>query len=492
MPKTAKNLSIPLSRLPSVDQIETELSRRRCQASFREFAKQAWHVIEPSTALKWNWAMDAICDHLQAVHEGHIKRLLMNVPPGTSKSTLTGVLYPAWVWTRDPSKRFLGTAHKAELAHRDNLKCRRIIQSEWYQKRWKVELTGDANRTTKFENKATGFRESMAFTGMTGSRGDCVILDDPISAGNSNSEAELYKAEIEFTETLPTRVNNDESAIIVVMQRLNERDTSGLILSRDLGYEHLMLPMRFEPERKCHTSIGFEDPREYDGELLFPERFPETQVASLEKTMGSFGAAGQLQQRPIPRGGGLFQRSWFNPIKEVPVGTKFFRGWDLAASTNATSAYTAGVKLGLTPEGRIVVAHAIRDRMSAGKVIATIRATAMADTDKTKVSIPQDPGQAGKAQKEGFAQQLREFNVHFSPESGDKVTRAEPFAAQAEAGLVDIVIGEWTDAYLDEISTFPNGSYLDQVDATSRAYHALLRDTAKPKASIGFGPRLIS
>lgn len=478
--------------LPPLDSVLIELSRRQCERSFEEFVKQAWHVIEPGTELKWGWAMSAICDHLQAVYEGRIQNLLMNVPPGTSKSTLTGVMFPAWVWTQDQSKRFLATAHKADLAHRDNVKCRRIVQSEWYQKRWpNLKLTGDVNRATKFENTSSGFRESMAFTGMTGSRGDFVILDDPLSASNANSEAELYRAEIEFTETLPTRINNDKSSIIVVMQRLHERDTSGLILSRGLRYEHLMLPMRFEGERRCHTSIGFEDPRTEEGELLFPERFPESQVEELETVMGSYGSAGQLQQRPIPRGGGLFKREDFRIVNTIPNGTRFFRGWDLAASTNKTSAYTAGVKLGLAPNGRIIVAHAIRGRWTPGQVIANIRQTALLDGEGTRLSIPQDPGQAGKAQKDGFAQQLREFAVHFSPETGDKITRAEPFAAQVEAGMVDVLEGEWTAEYLDEISVFPNGNFLDQVDATSRAYQMLLKYAGKSEKIIGFGPKLV-
>ena len=486
-------LDVSKYNLPSLEQVQIELSKRQCERSFETFVKGAWHVIEPGTELKWNWAMTAICDHLQAVYEGRIQNLLMNVPPGTSKSTLTGVMFPAWVWTKNASKRFLATAHKADLAHRDNVKCRRIIQSEWYQKRWpSLKLTGDVNRATKFENTQSGFRESMAFTGMTGSRGDFVLLDDPLSASGANSEADLYRAEIEFTETLPTRINNDKSSIIVVMQRLHERDTSGLILSRGLDYEHLMLPMRFESERKCFTSIGFSDPREEEGELLFPERFPESQVEKLEKTMGSYASAGQLQQRPIPRGGGLFKREDFNIINAVPAGTRFFRGWDLAASTGQTSAYTAGVKLGLTPSGRIVVVHATRGRWTPGQVITNIRQTAILDGTETKLSCPQDPGQAGKAQKEAFAQQLREFPVTFSPETGDKVTRAEPFAAQVEAGMVDVVQGEWTAEYLDEISVFPNGAFLDQVDATSRAYHLLLKNTAKKEPLIGFGPKLMT
>jgi predicted phage terminase large subunit-like protein len=276
---------------------------------FVAFVKGAWHVVEPNTPMRWGWALDAICEHLVAVTNGQIKRLLVNVPPGMMKSLLVNVMWPAWEWTRPSLRhlRYLGTAHKQDLAVRDNMKCRRLIQSQWYQKRWPVELTSDQNAKTKFENSVTGFREAMAFTSMTGSRGDRVLLDDPLSVDNANSEADLKAAETTFLEALPTRVNNEDSAIIIIMQRLAEGDTSGIVMSRKLPYDHLMLPMEFEPDRRCKTSIGFVDPRTKDGELLFPERFSAKQVAELKTTLGSYATAGQLQQRPTPRGGGMFK-----------------------------------------------------------------------------------------------------------------------------------------------------------------------------------------
>jgi predicted phage terminase large subunit-like protein len=455
--------------------IEREYSRR----SLANFAKEAWHVLEPATPLKWGWALDAMCEHLEAVSNGDILSLLMNVPPGTMKSLMTGVIFPAWEWgpRAKPDLRYLGTSHKQDLAVRDNLKCRRLIQSKWFQDRWSVQLTSDQNAKTKFENDSTGFREAMAFTSMTGSRGDRVILDDPLSVDDANSDAALRAAEITFTEALPTRLNNENSAKIVIMQRLNERDTSGLILAKNLDYVHLCLPMEFESDRRCTTSIGFTDPRTEDGELLFPERFGAKQVADLKATMGSYAVAGQLQQRPAPREGGLFKRSWFRPVHAIPAKTTFVRGWDLAASTTQTSAFTAGVKVGRYPDGRFVIADSARDQLSPHGVRTLIKNTATGDGIETRISIPQDPGQAGKAQAQGMTLDLAGFDVHTSPETGDKVTRASPLAAQAEAGNVDILVGEWNEAFLDEAGNFPNGKFLDQIDAASRAFNELAAPT---------------
>ena len=450
--------------------------------SLAEFAQLAWQVLEPATDLKWGWALDAQCEHLEAVTAGEITRLLMNVPPGSMKSLLTGVIWPAWEWGPKglPQHRFLGTAHSQSLAVRDSLKCRRLIASQWYQDRWPTKLTSDQNAKTKFENDATGFREAMAFTSMTGSRGDRVTLDDPISADNANSVAELENAHITFTETLPTRVNNDRSAIVVVMQRLNERDTSGVILDLGLDYTHLMIPMRFEADRACTTGIGWTDPRKVDGELMFPERFPEAQVAELERTLGSYATAGQLQQRPAPRGGGMFKREWFHIVGAAPVGCRWVRGWDLAATDSATAAYTAGVLIGQAPDGRFYIADSTRIQGSAAQVENLLKATASQDGVSVRGSIPQDPGQAGKMQASYYVKQLGGFDYRASTESGDKEARANPLAAQAEAGNVFVVQGDWNRDFIDEMTTFPVGKFKDQVDAASRAFGEL---ATKPVAS---------
>jgi predicted phage terminase large subunit-like protein len=457
-------------QLPDIVEIEKERAKR----SFGYFVRKGWHVLEPASQLKWGWSLDAICEHLEAVSRGEILRLLMNVPPGCMKSLLTGVFFPAWEWgpQEKPGMRYLGTAHKQDLAVRDNLKCRRLIQSAWYQDRWPIKLTGDQNAKTKFENDSTGFREAMAFASMTGSRGDRVLLDDPLSVDHANSDADLKSAEITFTEALPTRVNNDESAIVVIMQRLNEKDTSGIIIKRELGYTHLCLPMRFEAERRCITSIGFRDPREHDGELLFPERFPEETVRSLEKTMGSYAAAGQLQQRPAPREGGMFKKAWCPIVRAVPAGTKFVRGWDLAATEGAGD-WTAGVKIGRQKNGRFIIAHVVRDRKSAAGVERLLVNTASQDGYQCEQSIPQDPGQAGKQQASYHIGKLAGYTAHATTESGDKETRANPLSAQAEAGNVDILEGDWNDTFLDELCVFPNGEHDDQVDGASRAFNTL-------------------
>lgn len=518
-----------MNRVEAAAEILRRRRERREAETLRGFAQQAWHVLEPATPLRWGWALDAICDHLEGVTNGDLIRLLMNVPPGTMKSLLTGVIWPAYEWGPRGmrSSRFLGTSHKEPLAVRDSLKCRRLIQSDWFQRRWRVDLLADQNAKMKFENTDTGFREAMAFGSMTGSRGDRVILDDPLSADDANSEAELLAAETTFLEALPTRVNNDSSAIVVIMQRLHDGDTSGVILSRSLPYEHLMIPMRFEEERRCYTVVRPtqwspapetrrydrmhqrwlseedlleepeevrvelerepvrlvypQDPRTVDGELMFPERFPEPQVEELERTLGSYASAGQLQQRPTPRGGGLFKKEWFQPYPAgfLPRGCRMARGWDFAATADVNAAATAAVLMARTPRDEYVLVNVQKARLSPADVERMLRRISQEDERvygrMLRGSIPQDPGQAGKAQKTSLlVGPLAGRNYRASTESGNKVTRAVPLAAQAEAGNLYYLDGPWVREFVEEAIVFPNGKFKDQVDAASRAFHELV------------------
>lgn len=796
-------------------QLVIEARKELAKRSLASFAKQAWPVLEPATELKWGWALDGICEHLEAVTDGRIKRLLMTVPPGSMKSLLTGVIWPAWEWGPKGNawKRYLCTAHKQDLAVRDNLKCRRLIQSPWYQKMWNVPLAGDQNAKTKFENTASGFREAMAFTSMTGSRGDCllgstivqtedgpktiehlvkcsysgnvlsydsntgrvvyrrvqavarrsspdfyrlhfasgsvvectgdhriytsrgyvearllssddiclrsvrnsgkaecvpakkgsearggsgllqqsmhpncykyqvrqvgkilhnlreqgatrqgrlfasmfgsvkrtqegsslrvsrhsvrdvqyhvqaekqgscspllleamrgyrpfkgnagigksrmeerrerekvssdinvsipkdapkdhqsgrgvlrgvfepirfagsphrrergqqcleelghvmqelpyemarcgsfdtqedtvalvervcepavvydiqvegtrcffangtlvhncVILDDPHSVDDANSTTRLAADILTFREALPTRINNDQSAIVIIMQRLNQGDVAAV--AKELGYEHLMIPMRFEVDRKCYTSIGWEDPRTDEGELMFPERFGEKQVEELEKTLMAYGTASQLQQRPAPREGGLFKHAWFQPIAVMPNNVqRTVRAWDLAATAKSTSNdpdYSVGLRMAVTDDGLYIVEHVRRFRGTPMEVEAEIAATASLDGPDVTIYLDQDPGAAGKGWLNILIQKLAGYAIKTDRPTGDKATRAAPLASQAEAGNVRILItgdpvkDAWVQPFLDEAGLFPAVKHDDQVDAAGSAFREL-------------------
>lgn len=480
------------------DAVKAALQVRKAEDSLADFAIQAWHVLEPSTELKWGWALEAICEHLEAVHDGGVNRLLMNVPPGSMKSLLTGVFFPAWEWIRRPGLRYLSTAHKQDLAIRDNLKCRRLIQSEWYQARWPIVLTGDQNAKSKFENAKTGFREAMAFTSMTGSRGDRVILDDPLSVDDANSDAALAAAEATFREALPTRVNNDESAIIVIMQRLHEKDTSGIILKEQLGYTHLCLPMEFEAARRCVTSIGFEDPRKVEGELLFEDRFSAKTVESYKKTLGEMAYAGQMQQRPAPAGGGILKVKHFQMWphdQELPVLDYVVQSYDCAFTEKTTGDPTACTVWGVFQhKGRpgAILLDAWADHLG----YPELRAKAVEEWHSVYGKSTTRKGKKAdvvlveaKASGQSLLQDLRQANVPgipYNPGNADKVNRAHQAAPILELDCLWIPESgknpgqfvSWAKDFVLQVEAFPNAEHDDYTDTFTQAM-ILLRDQGR-------------
>ncbi len=528
------------------------LARRRlddldAEASLIDFMRQGWHAIEPGCELEVPWSLEAISEHLEAVTRGEIRRLLINVPPGFTKSMSTNVFWPAWEWGPRalPHHRFISAAHEQGLSIRDMLKCRDLTQSEWYQEGWgdDWEFKGDANAKVEYHNTATGWRKaSSTGSGLTGWRGDRIILDDPHAVRDMESEAVREEALRWFAETLPTRLNKQgESAIVVIMQRVHERDVAGLILKKDLGYEHLCLPMHFDRSRRCFTSVKREgggvekvarlkkdgeavprwvtepeleaeieeagkplgpedqlsefqdltlwDTRVEEGELLDPVRFPKVAVEELQETFRSWGGtyaeAGQLEQRPTPRGGGMFQKKDFGYLDAAPESVLWIRGYDLASTKEPHSPWSVGCKLGIDSEKRVVIADVDRRRATPGELDTMMRELALQDGLDAEIDFPQDPGQAGVAQKTHIKKVLHGYKAWSSPETGSKEDRAKPLAAQAEGGNLYLVRGPWNDAFVNEAAGFPNGEFKDQIDAASRAYARANKKSPKRLPVVG-------
>src|SRR5580698_1947928 len=289
--------------------VERELATR----SLMEFVRQCWHVLEPSTVFVPGYHIEAIVLHLEAVSNGQIRNLILNVPPRHMKSLLVSVFWPAWEWIRWPERRWLYSSYGSHLSIRDSVKCRRLIESPWYQARWGhvFSLTGDQNAKMRFDNNRSGYRLSTSVGGsVTGEGGDRIVCDDPHKVDEVHSDA-VRKSAIDWWDVATsTRVNDPKtSAKVVVMQRCHQRDLSGHLLEQG-GWEHLRLPAEHE-KPGCWTSIGWSDLRAEQGELLWPEGFGPEEIETRKRSLGSYAAAGQLQQRPSPAGGGIFKRLWF-------------------------------------------------------------------------------------------------------------------------------------------------------------------------------------
>lgn len=501
---------------------EFERGKRDAERSLLEYTKQGWSEVDPNP-FSSNWHVECVCDHLEAVANQQILRLLINIPPRHMKSLGTNVFFPSWVWAQDPNPdndpdfkgsimpetwrgpgvKFVYISYDADLSTDHSVKCRQLMQSPYYQERWgdRFEFRKDENQKTVYENTAGGKRISGGITSVTGKGGDIIVYDDPHDILKVDYDNNRKTVITFWTEQLPNRLNSTNGAFIVVMQRTHSRDLSGYILAKEMGaqfvdltrqyderkkFVHICFPARFESKHPTPMKspvirkgtippVTWTDPRTVEGEALWETRFPIAELDEREKDMTSHAIAGQMQQRPVAREGGKFKRSWFTEDKfleahEVPAGTRFVRHWDLAGSIAVGSDWTAGVKLGLMPNGCYVVASVIRNQFEGHDVRDLIKATAALDGYQCDISLPQDPGQSGKIQASDFVRSLAGYIVTTERETGLKTKRADPVAAQAFHGNLYLVRAIWNEAFLDELCLFPSAPNDDQVDGLSGAF----------------------
>jgi len=468
-----------------------------CEGSFYHFLKAAWPVLEPGQPFVDNWHLARMADHLQAMEEGDLTRLLINVPFRTTKSTACSVAYPVWRWIKNPSHKFLTGSHKEQLATRDALASRRLMESTWFRSRWgdRITFTDDQNQKTRYENNARGWRIVFGMTsGVQGEGGDTLGIDDPHNAKRAMYDGTERQSVIDsYDQELCTRLNDPQkSSIYIVMQRLHKKDLSGHVLEQG-GFTHLMLPMSFEEDRKCYTHVRPsnwrgrapangaypQDPRTKAGELLCEQRFTADTVAALTKILGPYGTAGQLQQDPRAREGGLFQRQWFQikPKGSVPAGAKSVRRWDMAATEARKAAdpdYTAGCKMSLK-DGVYYIEDMRHGRLSPQNAELLVKQTAELDGRAVKVRMEQEPGSAGKTVIDHYARNvLLGYDFKGIPSTGAKEVRWGPFSTAAEAGNVVLIEGPWNNTFLDEVELAPLGAHDDQLDSAVGAMEDLV------------------
>lgn len=311
-------------------QQKLDLDRFDCEESLAYFTTRAWKQIDPAP-FRPGWPIEAICEHLEAVVDGEIQRLIINIPPRSGKSTLCSVCFPAWVWcqpdaraspTSGPGTQFVFGSYAEKLALRFSLKNRRLINTKWYQSRWGSHygLLTDENTAHRFANDKGGERLVTSISGTaTGFGGNLFVIDDPNAANEAFSEAAIQEVIDWWDQTASTRLNDiDAGAFVIIQQRLAENDLTGHVLEQQIGdWDTLILPMHYDPQRYYVTSLGWSDPRAPEnggpGEnaLLWPDRFPLKAVEQLERTLGPWGSAGQLEQSPKPKGGGVIKYDWW-------------------------------------------------------------------------------------------------------------------------------------------------------------------------------------
>ena len=470
----ARHLGVMLGNpLPSVAMLEAELLRR----SLHDFSRESWKELEPGTEFIDNWHLRVIDEHLEAVTSGRIQNLIINMPPRCMKSTKVSVQWPAWEWTKDPTRQYLTASHAEPLAIRDAFKMRTLVEGLWYQRHFgdTVTLHPDQNAKGRFMTTRNGHRIVTSVGGSAiGEGGSRRVIDDPHDPKKAMFSLAALKEVIDWWDnTMVSRLNSPKTdATVIIHQRVHELDLTGHELRNHPGkYEHLCIPMRYDGIRR-RTCLGEYDPRTNLGELLWAERFGEHEVQALERSLGTYGVAAQLQQQPAPLGGGLIKLAWFSEYGAPPARfDRVVQSWDTAQKDEVLNAFSVCETWGL-----VGAAHYLLDVYREQVDYPRLKRDAidLAALDRQRYGRLDAVLIEDKASGISLIQDLRRTKGYAAPvlaiePEGDKLTRAATCSPTIEAGLVFLPEhAVWRPEFESEVTKFPNSATKDQVDALSQ------------------------
>lgn len=484
VPKPSAYTAKGQRKLLPLDQVavsETELNASICRDSFFEFVKEFWSVLIPEKAV-WNWHMEFLCDEFQAAAErvfrGQAKLYdeVINISPGTSKSSIASIFFPCWVWTRMPSFRFIGASYSFPLAMDLSRKSRDIVTSDKYLEYFpEIKLRLDQNTKGYFTNTKGGYRYAVGINGsVTGMHGHAIVIDDPLDPNQAISPADLKAANTWIKETLSSRkVDKAVTPTFLIMQRLHQDDPSEQFLKKK-RVRHVCLPAEISDNDQDAMVKPASLKRFYVDGLMDPVRLGYDVLAEAKEN-GEYYYSAQFRQHPVPAGGGMFKTKMVRHGPGVVPPDRFkriVRYWD-KAGTRGGGAWTVGTKMGQDYDGRFWVLDVQRFQEDSYVRERKIKQIADMDGIEVIVGIEEEPGSGGKGSAQDTVARLAGYRVvtqKVSASDGDKVQRADPFSVQVNAGNVYLNHGHWNEAWLEEFKFFPFSRYKDQVDSASGAF----------------------
>jgi len=464
--------------------------------SFYSFLQYFWPAVSPHKFTP-NWHIEYLSKELEALaYNVGDKRpreydLIINVPPGSTKTITCSIMFPAWCWTKWYWMRFICGSYANALSLESAEYCRDLVQSPEFQEIYPdLGIKEDKNVKSNFKivkkellingqmrNYAGGSRYSTSVGGtLTGFHGDILIVDDPLNPNQAVSDVELGNANRWMEQTLSTRKTDKAiTPTILIMQRLHQDDPSGHMLSKEKeNLKHICIPgeslnygFKIQPPELIHY---------YKNDLMDPVRLPWNVLKDLEADLGQYGYAGQIGQEPTPPGGGMFRVDNLSILTAMPHNVhvvKSVRYWDKANTLERNSAYTAGVKMSMLSNGKWVVEDVRRGRWTTDEREKIIRQVAETDGLRTQVWMEQEPGSGGKESAQGTILNLGGFAVYAERPTGEKADRADPFSVQVNNGNVSLLVGAWHKVFIEELRFFPFSTYKDQVDAAAGAFSKL-------------------
>lgn len=439
-----------------------------CRTDLSVFTRKVFDIVSPNKDFLNNWHIELIAKYLKACQDGDIKRLIINIPPRHLKSISVAVAFPAWLLGHNPSERILCASYSQNLALKHSLDCRAVVQHPFYKELFpETILVDDQNTKSKFMTTERGFRYATSVGGTaTGEGGNFLIIDDPLSANNSYSEAFRNTANQWFDQTFSTRLDDKKKGcIIVVMQRLHEDDLTGHLLAKE-GWEHLKIPLVAE-EDETYSIRGYEYKRK-EGELLHEERMGHQEVIQAKIDSGDKGFSGQYQQSPVAAGGNIIKNEWIRTYKELPHVKRYSWSWDTAIKVGQENDYSVGTLWAECETGYYLI-DLFRQKIEYPELRKSVNM--LYNKQKTSEVLVED-----KASGQQIVQDFKRIGtmpvIAVMPGKdmpNDKEGRMHLVSGLFEAGKIFIPEdAEWAFDFIKEMTQFPNGKHDDICDSTTQ------------------------
>jgi predicted phage terminase large subunit-like protein len=468
---------------PSPGRLYSDILRN----DFYAFLHRSFAELNPQATFERNWHLDVLAAKLEEVRRGACTRLIINIPPRHLKSHSASIAFPAWLLGHDPAKQILAISYGQELSDKFARDCRTLMMSPFYQSLFRARLSAERNAIAEFETTEGGYRLSTSVGGVVTGRGaDVIVVDDPMKADDALSDARRQSVHDWYDNTLRSRLNRqDEGAIIIIMQRLHADDLVAHLMETE-RWDVLSLPAIAETDA-CYrliTPYGQRMIQRRAGEVLHPKLLPAAELERLRHSMTEYNFAAQYQQDPQPPAGLIVKRDWlkFYSEKDKPeVFDQIVQSWDTANKVTQLSDYSVCTTWGI--KGRYMyLLNVFRRKMEFPELKRMVRE--LAALWRASIVLVEDKSSGTQLIQElradGFAP------VQAAPANNDdKVMRLRAQTAKIEGQFVLFPEkAPWLDAYLLELTTFPNAKHDDQVDSTVHAPAWLTENETKPGMNI--------
>ena len=432
-----------------------DIRAEKYRRSFYLFVQDFWTSCDTSIPV-WNWHIKYLCDTLQSDvyrllrKEKKDKDIIINCPPGVSKSMIVSVMLPAWIWTIDPKIKIISASCSSSVATELAVKSRNLILSDRYQYYFHLKLKADENNKTNYKTEKGGYRYvTSTGSNILGMHGDLILVDDIQNLDTVISESERKNTNDWITGTLFTRkTDKDRSLMVYVQQRLHELDVSSFLISNNPeSYKQILLPAELSDGI---LPIPNELSNYYIDNVLDITRLSKKTLVDIKKQMGTRNYQAQFLQNPSDKSQSIIKDEWINMVNDQLLLQNLYklplRIYIDTAYGEKNSDYSA-ILTSVVFNNTLYILDCKRYNLQFPELIEKIKEITL-NRNVLYICIE------GKASGKSIIQQLRvstRLNVIEINPKDSKIVRLNAIAPVVESRRVSIIDGSWNKEFIDEV-----------------------------------------